>query len=145
MAGFQDPYCYPGTHILRSHFDVRDEKTLRAIETELTNASIIRLRNNPEPGDYDLAHLARMHGRIFGDVYPWAGEIRRVDIGKGSTQFMPHTLIPRGADFLFNRIREQNFLRGLDRRAFIAAAAENLADLNHLHPFAKVTAERSER
>jgi PHD/YefM family antitoxin component YafN of YafNO toxin-antitoxin module len=33
-------------------------------------------------GGYDLAHLQLFHKEIFGDLYPWAGEIRVVGIAK---------------------------------------------------------------
>lgn len=135
MTGFQDPYCYPGTHVLRNHFDERDPARLEVIERELSYADIIELGDNPVRGRYDLAHLCAIHQRIFGRVYPWAGQVRTVELGKGSTQFMPHTLIPRAAEYLFGQIKEQNYLRGMSRDQLVTSAAEHLANLNHLHVF----------
>jgi cell filamentation protein len=134
-SGVPDPYCYPGTRVLRNLLDVRDPAVLSEVETELTRVAMIRLDRQPIKGSYDLAHLCAIHQRIFGKVYPWAGQVRTLEIAKGSTQFMPHTLIPQAADYLFGQIRAQNHLRGLDQDQFVAAAAEHLANLNHLHPF----------
>lgn len=133
--GFQDPYCYPYTRVLRNNFDEQDADELSLIERETTHAAVIALADKPIKGSHDLAHLCAIHQRIFGKVYPWAGQVRSIEIVKGSTQFMPHTLIPQAADYLFGQIRAQNHLRGLDHSQFVAAAAEHLANLNHLHPF----------
>jgi cell filamentation protein len=135
MTGFNDPYCYPNSRVLRNNFDEHDPAALSLIEREATHAAVIALADAPPTGSYDLVHLCAMHKRIFGKVYPWAGQTRTVEIGKGSTQFMPHTMIPRAADYLFGQIRSQEYLRRMPRDQFVAATAEHLANLNHLHPF----------
>ena len=33
---FEDPYCYPGTSVLRNCLDIRDQAELDAFEVEIT-------------------------------------------------------------------------------------------------------------
>jgi cell filamentation protein len=45
---------------------------------------ILELLDKPVSGAFDLKHLQAIHAYIFQDVYDWAGELRKVDIAKGS-------------------------------------------------------------
>ena len=38
-------------------------------------------------GQFDLSHLCLIHKTIFADIYPWAGELRKVDVRKDDTMF----------------------------------------------------------
>jgi len=71
MSGFpNDPYCYPGTDILRNLEDIRDRKALGDFEADAVAASLINLRRNPIAGPFDTGRLQETHRRIFGNVYP---------------------------------------------------------------------------
>jgi cell filamentation protein len=79
-----DPYSLPnGT--LRNRLGIDDAKALEAAEADITGARLVALRQLHLPGSYDLDHLRAFHRYIFGDVYEWAGELRRVDITKFDT------------------------------------------------------------
>lgn len=129
-----DPYCYPGTEVLRNRFHILDPDVLGRYEDELSLLNLRRLVDHPVPGDYDLAHLRRFHEEIFGDLYPWAGQIRTVDIAKGA-QFCPVQNIQHYAVEIFTRLAQQDHLRGLEREKFVFDLTELLGDLNALHPF----------
>lgn len=70
-----DPYCYPGTDVLRNLAEIRDPKALERFEADATAANIIELRRNLIKGPFDTDRLQETHRRIFGNVYPWAGRI----------------------------------------------------------------------
>ena len=36
----------------------------------------------PLEGTFDFSHYKAIHGRLFGDLYDWAGQIRTVDLSK---------------------------------------------------------------
>lgn len=72
-----DPYCYPGTDVLRNLAEIRDPKALERFEADATAANIIELRRNLIKGPFDTDRLQETHRRIFGNVYPWAGEFRK--------------------------------------------------------------------
>ncbi|MBV8775026.1 MAG: Fic family protein, partial [Deltaproteobacteria bacterium] len=76
-----------------------------------------------------------IHRYLFQDVYPWAGELRTIDISKGGHRFAHHTHILNAAAPLFQRLAEEKDLAGLDAAAFSERAAHYLGEVNALHPF----------
>jgi len=63
---------------------------LRVREDDLVSARLVGLAERPVPQSFDLAHLRAIHDRLFGDVYPWAGETRTVNMNRpGSPSFCP--------------------------------------------------------
>lgn len=78
----KDPYVYPGTEILINRFNIRNSKELEEIEKEYTTNNLGEIKEGCIKGHFDIKHLKQIHQKIFGDIYPWAGEIRSVDIFK---------------------------------------------------------------
>lgn len=72
----QDPYCYPGSCVLRNRLDLLDEARLHQAERELSEIAVGNLPLFPPP--YDLDRLQHIHRTLFGDIYDWAGELRNV-------------------------------------------------------------------
>jgi cell filamentation protein len=69
-----DPYCYPGTSVLRNLNDIRDPDRLAAFEASSVAFNIANLRNVPITGPFNLDRLRLTHRRIFEGVYPWVTE-----------------------------------------------------------------------
>lgn len=92
------------------------------------------IEGTPE-GNFDLDHLRAIHRHLFQDVYDWAGEVREVEINKGSSQFQFRQYIATGMADVHRRLTEADFLRGLDAEAFAAKAGEIMGDVNYVHPF----------
>lgn len=131
---FDPVYCYPGLDVLKNKLNIRDRNKLRIIERKLTMLRLLDLIQNPLTGKFDLEHLKAIHKYIFQDIYTWAGELRTVDIGKGN-MFCHVAYIEYQASTLFNRLKQESYLRGLSREAFAKRAAFYLAEINALHPF----------
>ncbi len=129
-AGWQDPLCYPGTRVLRNRFEQKDPAKLAEIETAITVWEQQRLAESPLPGRYDLAHLQAFHRQIFSRVYPWAGQLRTVNISKGGTAFHPHTRLELAASYVFGELNGGDALRGLPRDTFVNELASALGDVN---------------
>ncbi len=129
----QDPYCYPGTSILRNLLDLTDDQTLSEAERALSEVAADAIEFAPPP--YDLSYLQSVHRRLFADLYEWAGELRTVDISKDSTHFCTTSRIEPEAKKLFTHLAQANWFQGLDRSALVAASAELFGDLNVVHPF----------
>ncbi|EMT4819989.1 Fic family protein [Neisseria gonorrhoeae] len=68
----------------------------------------------PITGNFDLAHLQTIHRELFGNVYDWAGKIRRVDISKGNTRFANFAFIENESRKLLEKLKNENYLRVLD-------------------------------
>jgi len=101
-----------------------------------TAEAIYDLELNPVRGSFDQAHLQAIHRRIFEKVYPWAGELRRVNISRPASY--PFTLIPflqKNLDEIFAKLASEGHLQSLAAAAFADRAAVYLGALNTLHPF----------
>ncbi|WP_042400643.1 Fic/DOC family protein [Streptacidiphilus carbonis] len=128
-----DPYVEPnGT--FRNKLGITDPAVLAEAEADLAVVELAILDAEPLPGGYDLAHLQAFHRQIFGCVYPWAGELRTVEISKG-TSFCPSINIVPFAEDVFHRLADNHHLRGLDRPGFVRALADLCGDVNAIHPF----------
>lgn len=127
-----DPYCYPGTTVLRNRMNLRDQDRLDAFEAEMANARA----NEPFPnGRASYSHYRAFHRHLFQDVYTWAGKIRHVRIAKGGSAFCYPEHIDGQMTALFANLRRDRLLTGLPKDDFATAGAHFLAELNAIHPF----------
>lgn len=129
-----DIYCYPGTGVLKNRFGIRDRKALEEKERTITMIRLVELDKNPVKGKFDLDHLREIHRRIFSDVYDWAGEIRTVNISRGNV-FCQFNYIPEQAGILFEKLKKENYLKGLDKDKAAERLAYYLGEINAIHPF----------
>ena len=127
-----DPYVDPATGVLHNRLGITDSARLDRAERLLVTQ---RLVEGTPKGPFDLDHLCAIHRHLFQDVYSWAGQLRTVDLDKGDTQFMPASWISRGMDDVYWRLAKTEFLQGLNADQFAIAAADVMADVNHIHPF----------
>ncbi len=130
-----DPYLIPGTDVLENKLGIRDAKELERAERLLTADRLVELATEPVAGNFDLAHLQRIHRAIFQDVYDWAGDLREINISKGGMRFAMTSQLEASAADIFVRLRRDNYLEGLQRSEFARSAADFLGDVNALHPF----------
>jgi cell filamentation protein len=129
-----DPYADPVTGVLYNKLGLSTAAELEAAEREITHAALILLDESPVSPSYDLPHLQEIHKRIFGDIYEWAGKIRTVAIAKGAIFRLPQHIDSASA-VIFRELRDEGFLRGLGRDAFVGRLAYYLGEVNALHPF----------
>lgn len=102
----EDPYVYPGTKVLRNNRGLRDPDQLARAEADVTALALAQLAEQGLPGRYDLAHLQAFHRGIFGDLYPWAGEVRTVAISKPGTLFALPQHISSAATDIFTHLEQ---------------------------------------
>jgi cell filamentation protein len=130
----EDPYLDPVSGVLRNNLGLTDPIECDFAETRLSTMRVEQLAMAHLPGLYDLAHLRAFHRRIFGDFYPWAGEIRRVNIGR-SALFAAWRQIEPYAIGVFDDLKKERYLRGLPREAFLGRFTHYFAEVNAVHPF----------
>jgi cell filamentation protein len=130
-----DPYVYPGTDILRNRLGIHNAAELAAQEATLSSIRIAQLERRFILGDYDLAHLKATHGYIFGEMYPWAGELRTVRIAKGGDLFALPEHIGSYLSTLLADLARENRLQGLEREQFVERLTHYYAEINAVHPF----------
>lgn len=127
-----DPYCYPGTSVLKNRLNLRKQADLAAFEAEIT----AQRAAEPLPaGRLSYAHYRAIHRHLFQDVYAWAGTIRTVRISKGANAFCYPEYIDREMRRLFATLGKRKYFRGLRADEFAGEATHLLAELNAIHPF----------
>jgi cell filamentation protein len=127
-----DPLCYPGTNVLRNLLDIEDPQLLE--ETEL--ALFLTRADEPSPiGDFGVDHYLSLHRHLFQDVFPWAGEIRTIRIGKDGNWFCYPEYIMSELERVFAELGDPDALGRMAAPDFARHAAHFLAELNAVHPF----------
>lgn len=130
-----DPYVDPRSGVLINKLGITDDKALQQAERDITRIRIAEVLREPLPGKYDLAHLQAVHKHIFSDLYPWAGEIRSVQIGKDGSLFAHPAMIESAGAAVFKSIAQDNHLKGMMTDQFLDRAAHHFSNVNALHPF----------
>lgn len=137
MRGGHDPYLTP-TGVLANRPGITDPGRLAAYEAAAVLEATVVLAAQPDivAATWDLDHLCRLHAWLFGAVYPWAGQLRTIDITKGDTRFAnAQYLNEAGTDIFTRRLDSGRRYQDLTRDQFLTASSALLAELNVLHPF----------
>ena len=127
-----DPYCYPGTTVLKNIPGIKTTKALAQFEAIATAA---RADESLPKGRLSVRHYRTIHRHLFQDVYAWAGRFRTVRISKDGSAFCYPEHIAREMSALFADLKEKNFLCGVPANQFAREAAWFLSTLNAIHPF----------
>ena len=138
MAEVVDPYLDPDTGLLRNLVGARTQAALDTAEGDLTYLRAAELHVRPVRPTGDLDEFRAIHRQLFQDVYPWAGEIRTVNLRKnvaGAEHFLSVGAIDRGSMFAADALRQDNVLRGMNREQFIDRLSHHYDQCNHVHPF----------
>lgn len=128
-----DPYCYPNSDVLRNSLNIEDNTELEEAEKVLTEVAASQIEFKSPP--YDLEYLKGIHHQLFEDLYEWAGELRTIDLSKGTTRFCNCNRITPEADKKFKELENADFFINHDRDNLVVAVAEFYIELNMVHPF----------
>ena len=135
MSAGQDPYCYPGTDLLRNKADLRTHAALERFERMMVRE---RMAQAPLAFEISDAGYKAIHGHLFQDVYDWAGQTRtatRWNISKEGAEFTPAPFVDVLLKRQFQIISAEQNLNGLTADTFAERAADHACQLNALHPF----------
>jgi cell filamentation protein len=127
-------YCYPNSSVLINKLNITNEHDLSIAEREISSLRIMEIENEPLRGKLDFKHLKDIHYSIFKDIYEWAGLIRTVNISKGSV-FCYYENIESYAEYVFNKLKEKNYLINADNDAIYDSLSFYMSEINALHPF----------
>lgn len=129
----------PGSRgrVLKNLLGICRVREMNMIEAEtLAEATDWAIRHYSTEHQFTADDIRLLHRQWFGQVYPWAGEYRQVNIGKGGFAFAMAAQVPRLADEF-----ERKFLKTYtpccfdDREEVINALAIVHAELVLIHPF----------
>lgn len=127
-------YCYPNSFVLKNKFNILNGLELELAEKEYTSLSIAEIKITPIKGDLDLKHLQNIHKYVFSDIYDWAGELRSVNISKG-TSFCNYMYIVDIGNKMFSKLTNENYLIGINGYEIYYKLAYYLGEINALHAF----------
>ena len=136
-----DPYCFPGTTVLRNLRGLMDKTALANAETMLSALGSEELRSNI-PRLTDLNYLKLVHRTLFGQIYPWAGETRR-GLGRMTKTRETGAVVLYGdcayvdseLERVFGLLAKENYLQSLSLEAFAVRAAYFYGELDAIHAF----------
>ena len=131
---YDQKYCYPQSGVLINKLGIKDKNTLLVAEREITSLRIAKAKDEPIKGGFDFRHLRTIHKYIFSDIFPWAGEIRTVNIAKGN-QFCLCEHIEAYAENLFDKLKAESFLTKTPAELMPERLAYYMSEINVLHPF----------
>ena len=112
-----DVYCIPGTAVLKNKAGIKNQDLLDNYEADFTAIRILELSQTPVEGNFNLAHLCKIHEYLFQDVYEWAGEIRSVDIIRGDSRFCNVRQIQSYSNTVFSALAAEKYLNNLESTA----------------------------
>lgn len=141
MRESPDPYCYPGTSILKNLGNHRNKKALEAFEKQIVAFNIQDLDITPIQEPFGKERLRETHRRLFDGVYVWAGQFRE-NIGRMTKYRNGHEVtygegrfIDGELDRLFHTLKTENNLKGLSQDHFAERAAYYYGEIDAVHPF----------
>ena len=136
----KDLYLLENSTVLKNLLGITDEKELDVAEAELSRANMMLLYENGFD-DFSSGGFCYIHKFLFGDVYEWAGEYRKINIKKReellagqSVWYSNVTEIGRDLDNTFNEIHKINW-ESLSKDEFAFWLARLFPKLWQVHPF----------
>ena len=134
MEGSQKD-CYPNTTVLVNKLGIQDQSELNSVERQFVLLKSSQAEQETIFKNIDFNFYKKLHKQLFGDLYEWAGTVRSMNISKKGTVFCNFEDIERIGTLKFQRLAEQNYLKGLTKSKFIDELTEFYHDMNMLHPF----------
>lgn len=128
-------YCYLDSNVLINKLNIRSNKKLEKAEKMIVLAKLYDLRQNKIVGNFDKTHFINIHKYLFEDIYPFAGEFRKENIAKDSFSFAEWEFIESELDRLLMKLKDEDFLGGLNKEDLAKKLAYYMSELNVLHPF----------
>lgn len=130
-----DPYVNPDTGVLQNLLGIDNSRDLENAEADITAAAIALLAERPVPGNFGLTHLQAIHGELFSSIYTWAGDLRTVEVTKGTTKFASAEFLEQAAKQVCNNLHTENVLKDLPDKIYAERLAHYYSEINILHPF----------
>lgn len=129
----------PGSRgrVLANQLGIKRVRDIQRAESEaLLAAADALLDEVAHDQAFTSGDLADWHRRWLGGIYSWAGEWRRVNMGKGGFQFASARLVPAlMADFEHDVLARETPCCGMGQERLVTALARTHAEFILIHPF----------
>lgn len=135
-----DLYLIENSTVLKNLFGITNEKELDLAEAELSRANMMLLYENGFD-DFSSSGFCFIHKALFGDVYEWAGQYRKINIKKReqllagqSVWYSDCVNIETDLDNAWKNINQVKWSK-LSREDFAKQIARLFPALWQVHPF----------
>lgn len=134
----RDIYVDEQTGVLINKLGITDAEKLRRVESDLT---IVRLKQILETPDFEYSRdaLLMLHKHMFEDIYPFAGEIRKIDIEKSEKMLSGFPMIFSGSENISKNLqkvfKEQEVDFNRNKNEVAQALARFMSSIWEIHPF----------
>jgi len=110
-------------------------------EADKVSSRMIAIINSPT-FNFSVPYYLGLHRKIFDGVFPFAGEIRSVELTKlewvlnqeDSVQYTPSFMVKDTLEYEFDREKKFRY-KGLSENAFVSHFAAFIASIWQIHPF----------
>jgi len=123
-------FTIPGTNVFKNKRGITDPTALLKAAADSTALRLAELHASPIVGGFDSSHLQAIHRHLYQDIYDWAGELRRADVGD-----LPASEIAASLDAILDRLRRENHLKGFLPDEWALSASTYIYDLGAIQPF----------
>jgi len=127
-------YVDETTGVLRNLKGITNAKLLHRFESHEA-AEQVRLLREESPKINSMKDIQQLHKSIFGSIYEWAGRLRKVNMSKGDSDFLPMEQFGKGVRYMDREISKFKLIAESDKSRIASSLATILDDLNHFHPF----------
>lgn len=130
-------YFYPGTNILINNLNIKDYDKLKEVEVTYTFEKLLELRNSTLNKDVNKNRLNGIHKYLFDNIYPFAGQYRKVNMikEKGTFLFIKNPQdIDDNLNLLFKEINEM-IKDCHNTNEFCEILARLYTSLIYIHPY----------
>jgi len=127
-------YVDPITGVLKNLKGITSAMLLHRWESHEAAEQIMALREK-SPKINSMKDIQQLHKHLFGNIYSWAGQFRKVDMGKGDSNFLPIAQFSKAVRYMDGLLSKYKLADEKDKSEIAKHLATILDDLNHFHPF----------
>lgn len=122
---------------LDNKFNIVNYNDISKFEYQTTADKSMELKSNGffRNAPINFETLCAIHKYLLGDIYPWAGTIREVNLYKEDSEFCRADYLENGLNQYFKELLKDNNLKGYNKEDFCELLAYYTNELNFLHPF----------
>ncbi|OOE43741.1 cell filamentation protein Fic [Salinivibrio kushneri] len=126
-----------GEQVLKNHIGVKEPTEMDDIEANLLSKLYERVFTGGHfPRQLRFGTLASWHRQWLGNVYPWAGQVRNVELSKGGFRFTsPKQIGPCLRQFESAFLNQYPEVSVMPRATLIHYLAQSHVELILIHPF----------
>ncbi len=122
---------------LDNKFGIVDIEECKKLDAKISSLRAMELLSSGKLKNMPLNAntLCFIHKTLFGDIYPWAGKYRTMNIIKGESLFFNVDYLSYGSDEFFGNLAKDKYLNQLTEMEFVELFSYYANELNFLHPF----------